>query len=122
MKTLRLILASLTFCLVFIGQSNAQTITNLTPCWFEVKANVIPTTACIPSGYGPLYGVPGGAVITVPTPFTHFVVAYGVKRLGVPVKLPGEPTCTFISTHFVGKCLGKDVFATYSAEDLTIHP
>lgn len=125
MKTLRLLFASLAFCLVFISQSNAQTITNLTPCWFEVKANVLPMGACTLTGGGPLYGVPGGAVITVPLPgppASHWVPAYGVRRPSIPVKVVGTPLCGFGTKKFVGKCLGVDIFAKFAGGNLTIEP
>lgn len=123
MKSLRLLFASLTFCFLFIGQSDAQTITNLTPCWFQVKANINPAGACTPSGFGPLFGVPGGAIIlvTVPTSPPQWIVSYGVKRYGVPVQIPGEPTCGFGASYNVGTCLGMPVYASYLVENLTIH-
>lgn len=125
MKTLRLLFASFTFCMLFVCQSEAQTITNNTPCWFEVKANVIPVGTCGLTGAGPLYGVPGGAVINVPLPgppASHWVPAYGVRRPGIPVKLPGTVVCGFGTSYFVGKCLGVNVFANYSGGNVTITP
>ncbi|MDF1696740.1 MAG: hypothetical protein P1U56_12940 [Saprospiraceae bacterium] len=123
MKTLRLVCTSMTLCLLFATQGNAQVITNATPCTYNVKANVIPVGACLPTGGGPVFKVKGGDVITVPMPLVspHWVVAYGVKRPFIPVKMPGDPACGFIASHIVGFCMGAPAFATYAAENLTIH-
>lgn len=127
MKMLRLFFATMTFCCLLMNQANAQTITNNTPCWFEVKANTIPTGTCGFTGAGPLYGVPGGAVIAVPLPGpvgSHWVPGYGVKRPGIPVKIPGDPACGFGASFFVGFCAGAPAFATYdpATTNLDIHP
>jgi len=126
MKTLRLLFMSMTFCLLFMSQAEAQIITNNTPCWYEVKANIIPTGACGLSGSGPLYGVPGGAVINVPLPGpagSAWVPAYGVRRPGIPVKLPGDPACGYGASFFIGFCSGAPAFATYdpATTNLDIH-
>ncbi len=127
MKTLRLLFASFTFCLVFMCQSEAQTITNNTTCFFNVKANVIPTGACALTGAGPLYmGVGPGAVINVPLPppaGSHWVPAYGVKRPFLPVRIPGDPACGYGISYFVGLCGVAPAFATYfpATQDLDIH-
>lgn len=128
MKTLRLFFASLTFCFLLMGQSNAQRIINNTSCVFEVKANVLPTFACGLTGVGPLYMVPGGGtIIPVPLPGpagSHWVPAYGVRRPGIPVKIPGDNVmCTYMPNYFVGFCGGAPAFASYivGTQNLDIH-
>ena len=118
---LRLLFASLTLCLLFTSQTNAQIIDNTTPCWYEVKANVIPVGTCMFTGAGPLYGVPGGTVITVPKGPTEWVVGYGVRRPPRGPVVVGEPTCGYPASRFVGGCMGLPTFATYAGENVTIH-
>lgn len=124
MRTLKLLFATFTFCLLFMGQSNAQTITNNSSCWFQVKANILPSGDCALSGSGILYGVSPGSTINVPLPGavgSHWVPAYGVGRLGTPIKVPGATLCGFANTEFVGKCLGVNTFATFNSGHLTIN-
>jgi len=126
MKTLRLLFTSLTLCLVFMCQSNAQTIRNVTTCSFNVKANVIATGTCALTGLGPVFpGVGPGAVIPVPLPIfpPNWVPAYGVKRPFTPPVLVGDPACGYIASRFVGFCGGAPAFATYdpATSDVLIH-
>ena len=126
MKTLRLLFTSLTFCLFIMSQSNAQVIVNNTTCSFEVKENTIPTGTCGLTGMGALHisnpGTTLGVILPGPAG-SHWAVAYGVRRPGIPVKLPGDPVCGFGLSYFVGMCSGALAFATYdpATQNLDIH-
>jgi len=124
MKTLRLLFASLAFCLVFVCQSNAQTITNNTLCFYQVKANVLPAGACALTGAGPLFGVLGGTAVTFPLPgppASHWVPVYGVRKPGFPASVPGTVLCGFATVRYVGQCFGVPTFATYAGGNVTIN-
>ena len=56
-------------------------------------------------------------------PGALWVPAYGVRRPGTPVRIPGEPACGYGANYFVGFCAGMPAFASYisGSQDLDIH-
>lgn len=78
--------------------SEAQiTLENQTNCDYKVKVNVRPPWACNVNGFGPVYLVPAGTTIVVPSPvFPRWVPAFGVNEVApfvLPPFIVGDPGC-----------------------------
>ncbi|MGD1845192.1 MAG: hypothetical protein ACFB10_07350 [Salibacteraceae bacterium] len=89
---------------------------NKTNCDYKVKVNTLPHGVCHVNGAGPVYIVPAGTTIVVPSPPPHlWVPAFGfneVVAMVLPPFIVGDPGCGVYPAIFgpYGSCVSTAVY------------